>query len=259
MGTLKTHAILGWVFAVLCLSSGNAVASQRAIIIAEDAYAFENPTVAEEPLVSFHKGTTVHVSSQHMQTPDGQRWLKVFIDSGKYGYLRMDEVRTESQQKELVSSGLTSAAELSRDDGGVWTFVFRLMGLGGATLNPQVPLYGGDAELSSCLFFWSRTRIRQVLSLAGSFQLVGTDRLLGGGLIARIPTLGRAVPELRLRSGYGLVSETIWGEIILGVQYPFSTNPGFHLSGYMEAGIWLALSRAAPTWAWAAAGLGLHF
>ncbi len=253
MGNFKVILTLAFFLAL------PAQAAQRALILSEEAPVFENPETSEEPLSSFHKGTTVHVSSQFLQGADGQRWFKVFIDSGKYGYIRVEEVRTETQAKEMASIGVHSVSEMGHDDGGVWTFALRVMGLGGATLNPQVPVYGGDAELSSCLFFWSRTRLRQVLSLAAVFQLVGGDQLVGGGLIARIPTMVRAVPELRLRSGYGLVSALVWGEVVAGVQYPFSLNPGFHVSGYMEAGAWLALSRAAPSWAWAAAGLGLHF
>lgn len=243
---------------LLCIFAVPGLAAQRARVITENATIFEQPNASTDIAAHLHEGSAIYVSSTYKETSDGSRWYKVFLDSGKFGFVKSTELFTEQTQRAQQSLGLAAQTEWDKDDGGVWTFALRAMGLGGAPLGTSGSFVGAEVDLSFCIPLWTRTVWRQSVALGVHAQYMGAFELVGPTVVFRIPTLGRAVPELRLRGSAAIPTATYFLGGTLGVQYPFTLDPSFHLSGSMELGGAAAVSGG-PLHAWAAAGVGLHF
>jgi hypothetical protein len=244
-----------------------ALASQAGKVISLSAEVHQFPNASSPLLGSLPKESKIRMSSEVVRDSRGEYWYKTRLTSGEMGYVRAADVKGEELEKELKAAGVTPSHAPSEDpDEGIlpWTFVVRVMGLGGYSTGPTGLTGGleggGEGELSMSAFPASHGYRHRMLSIGAAAQYLSyQETALLASVIIRFFSEGRAEPELRLRVGDGLTSSSLLFGVNFGVRYPFSLDSNSLFCGYLEGGALGAASTTVPAHIFVSAGLGYHF
>jgi hypothetical protein len=242
-------------------------ASQNGLVTSLSAEVHQFPNASSPLLGSMPKNTKIRMSSDVVRDVRGEYWYKTRLPSGEAGYVRAADVKGDELERELKVAGVTPshAPADDPDEGSLpWTFVIRVMGLGGVSTGPSglnAGLEGGgEGELSMSVFPTSHGYLHRMLSVGAAVQYFSYKETAAlASLIYRFYSEGRLETEARFRIGEGLTSSSLLFGANIGVRYPFSLDSSSLFCGYLEAGGLGAASTTVPAHIFVSAGLGYHF
>lgn len=234
-------------------------ASQKAEVVESTVEVYEHPSRSSAPVGTLAKGTLLNSSSRMVKDSEGNYWYKVQVSPKVFGYVSAHGVKTSQIVRDLKSAGISEVHEKVEDYGpGPWNVLVRAMGFGGADALAAQWVYGGEGELSFNLPLSPHGYLHRMLGLGAAFLYQPREPVLLGSVIFRVYEDSRLEPEVRLRFGDGLVTNSWQGGLNIGINYPFSLAPGAHVAFYAELGSLADLSLKFAQ-VWLACGLGFHF
>lgn len=236
-------------------------ASQRAVVIAKITYLYLHPTLGAQKIASLSQHTQIFASSKMVKDSEENYWYKVLSPSGKFGYVLANDLRTQETVRDLASVGIGKIA--SEDESNIahqdkpWCFVLRGMALGGYQSSQFV--FSPEAEGTFCIPFESHGYLHRIFSIGAAIIPFSGNTIFAGSFVGRLFLNSRIEPELRVRLGRSLGTDSFVAGLNVGLNYPFSLNYRHFWAGYLELGSIASLADSAQITVWGAAGLGFHF
>ncbi len=235
-------------------------AAQEAIVLLENAEVHHVPDRAAPVIVYLPKGSRIRVSSDTYRKKDGEHWFKTRLQTGEFGYIRANYVLTGERRGRLIAAGMgVEDAPVKPDEDEVWTYLVRVMGLGGYGSRLARAVYGGEAEVSLCLASSAKAYERRMLGLGIAYANLRDTQFFGVSFVFRFFQRSITEPEIRLRLGWDEKAGSPAIGVILGLRYPFSLTPGPHFAAYIETGGMTVASSKSAANVFGSLGLGYHF
>lgn len=267
-----TRGVLGIVTSLAFVALGGVTtpavqAAQRAEVLPDTAAVHQYPNRTSPEVGRVRKGSLVPLSSDLLQDVNGEYWYKLRQDAGNYGYVRANEVFTEDTIRGLHQAGISRVEVQDATRQLPWIFCLRAMGLGGAQFTfaggssptPAIT-YGGEGEFTFTPLIGVHGYWHRFFSVGAAFQYFTPEPIASLSAVFRFYTERVWEPELRLRFGRSLTTDSWEAGGTFGVQIPFSVASRSYLAGYVELGGVTGLQLlVSPIYTWLSAGIGWHF
>ena len=151
---MKNQLLRGTSFAFLLflsalVFSNPTLAGQSAVVIVDSLDIHEQANLDSSVIKQLHKGEKVRASNREAADATGASWYKVRVESGKYGFVLSEGIRTLTEEREWAAGGISKKDAVVEDAEPAWLFAFRAMGLAGILLPSNLFQYGGEAFLLS--------------------------------------------------------------------------------------------------------------